>query len=161
MTPPAPTQTSSNNKGSGLCRAIGDTGYIDGNNMCQIAYHKYIDDHLYTQYTSYTFTTYNLANQAIDILTRGLGGYEGCAAMFKCNSNDAYDTGMTGKLIKDAFDNLYQNGRVKVCGSSYLSNGCHVTVNGCSECENTNVVCSTDSDNCATYNDWCDDCYLR
>lgn len=57
--------------------------------------------------------------------------------------------GMTGAQIKTAFDNLYQNDNVKVCGSSYLSNGCHVTVNGCDDCK-PDVPCgSLDAENIA------------
>ena len=69
--------------------------------------------------------------------------------MFKCDSDADYAMGMTGAQIKTAFDNLYQNDNVKVCGSSYLSNGCHVTVNGCDDCK-PDVPCgSLDAENIA------------
>ena len=55
--------------------------------------------------------------------------------MFTCKNAADYAVGMTGEQIKDAFDNLYKDDNVKVCGSSYLSNGCHVTVNGCDNCK--------------------------
>lgn len=53
-TPPAPSVTSTNNKGSGLCLSIGQSGKVNGLNMCQVAYRRYVDDYLYTEYTSYT-----------------------------------------------------------------------------------------------------------
>lgn len=42
--------------------------------------------------------------------------------------------------VKAAFNNLFGNDNVKVSGSSYLSDGCHVTVNGCAACVDRGAV---------------------
>ncbi|KAI1130595.1 meiotically up-regulated gene family-domain-containing protein [Nemania abortiva] len=115
--PPAPTQTSSNNHGSSLCG-----GAVSGDG-CRAAYARYDENRVYTAYTSYTY----------------LGGLDGCTATFTCNSDAEYAVGMAGWAIIQAFDNLFANDKVKVCGSSYLSNGCHVTVNACSDCKDVNT----------------------
>jgi len=76
----------------------------------------------------------------IAVLVIGIAGPEGCAAQFPCDGVAQYSAGMTGAQIKAAFNNLFQNDKVKVCGSSYLSNGCHVTVNGCAGCQDRGAV---------------------
>lgn len=125
LTPPVPSQTSSNNKGSSLCSSIGST-------TCRDAYSQYNDIYLYTAYTSYILSSgaESIVNDLFPLYAD-----DGCAAMFTCNSDAAYAVGMTGAQIKAAFDNLYANDKVKTCGSSYLSNGCHVTANGCNDCK--------------------------
>ena len=47
----------------------------------------------------------------------------GCAAMFKCSTNEAYAEGMTGQQILNAFTYLYAEDDVGVCGSLYMANG--------------------------------------
>ncbi|KAJ5153842.1 uncharacterized protein N7500_009281 [Penicillium coprophilum] len=80
----SPTQISSNHDGSGLCNKVQDS--------CDKAYGKYVDDTIYSSYTSYTWSgSFMVASS----------GQAGCAAMFTCD-NDNYGFGMTGRQIKAA-----------------------------------------------------------
>ncbi|KAI9767671.1 MAG: hypothetical protein M1840_005542 [Geoglossum simile] len=126
--PPTPSQTSCNNHGSGLCPEAESVG------ACPVAFARYSDGYRYTSYTSYTVS---FVGDTLD--PGGLLGFgnPGCAAMFTCNDDQAYAVGMTGKQIKDAFQNIFDHCKVSACGTAYLSNGCHVTVNGCRECKNS------------------------
>ncbi len=77
---PAPTQTSSNCKGSSDC------GWIVGKGQSQQAYAGYVDNTIYTGYTSFVDKT----------------SFAGCAAMFTCDNDGAYAQGMLGSQIKAA-----------------------------------------------------------
>ncbi|KAI1396976.1 hypothetical protein F4819DRAFT_473511 [Hypoxylon fuscum] len=44
---------------------------------------------------------------------------------------------MSGAQIISAFEYMYANDGVKICGSAYLSNGCHVSADGCPNKQNT------------------------
>ena len=123
-TPPNPSQTSSNDKRSFLCSILNGT-------TCQIAYSQYNDTYLYKSRASYILPSgvNSVANTLFSSADNG------CAAVFSCHSDAEYTVGMTSALVKAAFDFLYQNDHINVCGSSYLSNGCHVTVNACENCE--------------------------
>ena len=57
--------------------------------------------------------------------------------MLTCNSDAAYAKGMTGQQILNAFWYLYSVDGIGVCGSIYLDNGCHLTVNACDLCQGT------------------------
>ncbi|KAJ5438853.1 uncharacterized protein N7458_009851 [Penicillium daleae] len=61
----------------------------------------------------------------------------GCSAMFSCKD---YSVGMTGAQIKQSVENMIVTNHVKECGSTYLSNGCQVTLNGCNDC-NPSIPC--------------------
>ena len=123
---PSPSQISSNDKGSSLCSLINGT-------TCRTAYSQYNNTYLYQARTWYILPS------GADPLANGLfsSAKNGCAAIFGCRSGTDYAVGMTGARIKAAFDNLFQNpnDHVAICGSSYLNNGCHVTVNECENCE--------------------------
>ena len=116
-----PTQLSSNNEGSYLCKSV-------GSNTCTSAYSLYNSSYLYTHYTSYVQTA---------------GGFDGewlgwgCAAMFTCDTDEAYAKGMTGQQILNAFQYLYSKDDVTICGSVYMGNECHLTVNACDFCESS------------------------
>ncbi|KAI1326439.1 meiotically up-regulated gene family-domain-containing protein [Xylariaceae sp. FL0255] len=125
--PPAPTQTSSNNKGSSLC------GHAITGDDCKSAYMRYDENRVYNAYTSYTFTN---EDDPINVI---LPANDGCTAIFTCDNDADYATGMAGWAIIQAFDNLFANDKVKVCGSAYLSNGCHITANACSDCKDVNT----------------------
>jgi hypothetical protein len=84
---PSPSQTSSNDKGSAQCHSVDDA--------CDRASEQYVDDTVYSSYTSYT------ANIKSGIIVAATFGKAGCAAMFTCD-NDDYGFGMTGRQIKDA-----------------------------------------------------------
>ena len=115
-----PTQISSNNLGSNLCKSIGSA-------PCIYAYHLYNPLYLYTQYTSYVHVS--------DDTFSGKWLGWGCTAMFECDSKEAYAKGMMGQEILNAFEFLYSRDDVGVCGSLYMDNGCHLTVNACGSCE--------------------------
>lgn len=124
MAPPNLSQTSSNDKGSSLCSSLNSA-------TCQIAYSQYNDTYLYKSRASYILPSG--VNSAANTLFSSADN--GCTAVFSCHSDAEYAVGMTGAQIKAAFDFLYQNDHVRICGSSYWSNGCHVTVNACENCE--------------------------
>lgn len=113
-----PSQISSNQRSSALCKSI-------GNSSCINAYSLYNPTYLYTEYTSYVQTA---------------GGFDGewlgwgCAAMFTCDNATMYAHGMMGQQILNAFRYLYSSDGVGICGSIYMDNGCHLTVNACDEC---------------------------
>lgn len=116
-----PTQLTSNLEGSHLCKSIGP-------GPCVSAYSSYNSSYRYTHYTSYVDTA---------------GGFDGewlgwgCAAMFTCDTDEAYAKGMTGEQILNAFRYLYSDDDVTICGSIYMSNECHLTVNACDLCESS------------------------
>jgi hypothetical protein len=85
VVPPAPTEVSWNNEGSGICRSIGSA--------CGRAYLQFEDDRLYTQYAAYAAEVHAFLLQGITF------GTAHCIAMFKCED---YGLGMTGRQIKDA-----------------------------------------------------------
>ena len=123
--PPVPSQISSNDKGSSLCSILNGT-------TCQIAYSQYNDTYLYQRRASYILPS-GVESAANTLFS---SADSGCAAVFNCDTDAELAVGMTGAQIKAAFDFLYHtNDHVKICGSSYLSNGCHVTVNACESCE--------------------------
>lgn len=113
-----PQATSHNNKGSSLCGDISRQDCID-------AFQQYENTLTYYNYTSYVYTGSNAINE-------WFGGKQGCTAIFSCDSEDDYAAGMDN--IETAFENLYNYSDVKKCGSSYLSNGCTVTLNMCDDC---------------------------
>ena len=121
--PPTLSQVSSNDKGSSLCSSLSAK-------TCRIAYSQFNDTFLYKTRTSYILPS------GVDSISSGLfvSADSGCAAIWTCHEKADLAVGMTGARIKDAFDNLYQDDDVKTCGSSYLSNGCHVTANACVDC---------------------------
>lgn len=82
--PPAPFQTSCNQKGSSLCNDLGVSTNV---NPCKTAYHLYNADFIYQQVTSYTFTD---NNDTINVLPVG------CTAIFTCDDNSV---GMSGAQI--------------------------------------------------------------
>ena len=117
-----PSQIASNQGSSSLCKSLG------GNSTCVNAYHLYNPNYNYTRYTSYVDTVAGFKGEWL--------GW-GCAAMFKCNTNEAYAKGMTGQQILNAFTYLYAEDGVGVCGSVYMANGCYLTVNACDSCESS------------------------
>ncbi|KAL5356474.1 meiotically up-regulated gene family-domain-containing protein [Aspergillus floccosus] len=116
--PPAPTEISGNNKGSGICQSTGDA--------CDRAYHQFDDDRLYTSYAAYAAEVDTMVLQG---LTFGKGR---CIAQFECED---YGAGMTGKQIKDAVEHLKEAHDAGKCGNTYLSNTCHITLNYCTDCD--------------------------
>lgn len=117
------SQVSSNDKGSSLCSSLSAK-------TCRFAYSQFNDTFLYKNRTSYIFPS------GVDSISNGLfeSAGSGCTAIWNCRDEADLAAGMTGAQIKDAYDMLYQDGSVKICGSSYLSNGCHVTANACVDC---------------------------
>ncbi|KAJ5371851.1 hypothetical protein N7517_003857 [Penicillium concentricum] len=109
----SPTQISSNHDGSGPCNKVQDS--------CDKAYGKYVDDTIYSSYTSYTWS---------GSLMVASNGQAGCAAMFTCD-NDNYGFGMTGRQIKAAVNYMKEHDGVDKCGTTYLSNSCHITLDAC------------------------------
>ncbi|KAJ5606038.1 hypothetical protein N7510_008819 [Penicillium lagena] len=119
---PSPSQTSGNDKGSGECHSIDDA--------CTRAYEQYVDDTVYSSYTSYT------ANIESGIIVDATFGTAGCAAMYSCDNND-YGFGMTGRQIKAAVEYMMANDSASKCGTTYLSNSCQITLNYCTSCSAT------------------------
>lgn len=117
--PPAATQTASDSHGSALCFSIRKK-----TQKIRETYSQYEDDKIYRMETS------RVSHKMI--------GLTGVAAMFKCSTQVAYDTGMSGRQIKAAFDVLFADEKVRSCGSVDLSNDCSVTMNACSNCKATN-----------------------
>ena len=117
------SQVSSNGKGSSSCSSLSVK-------TCRIAYSQFNNTFLYKNLTSYILPS------GVDSTSNGLfeSADSGCTAVWTCNDAADLAVGMTGAQIKDAFDNLYQDASVEICGSSYLSNGCHVTANACVDC---------------------------
>ena len=136
--PPTFSQTSDNDKGSSLCSSISRA-------TCQDSYGQYNDTYLYKARTSYILASgvNSVANELFS------SADEGCAAIWTCQSDAEFAVGMTGAQIKAAFEFLYQDASVEVCGSSYLSNGCHVTANMCDDCEPTVPCGSLSAENIA------------
>ncbi|OQD80182.1 hypothetical protein PENANT_c038G10160 [Penicillium antarcticum] len=114
----APTQTDVNNKGSSQCSSVDDA--------CQRAYEQFEDDTVYSGFASYTA---KIQSGMVMVATFGQAG---CVAQYKC---DDYGFGMTGRQIKDAIEYMKDNDGVKKCGTTYLSNSCHVTLNYCTSCK--------------------------
>ena len=116
-----PSQISSNTKGSSLCKSISKS-------TCINAYSNYNPLFLYNQYTSYVYTPDGFDGEWL--------GW-GCAAMLKCDANEAYTKGILGQYILNGFAYLFEKDGVGVCGSLYMDNGCYLTVNACDECESS------------------------
>ncbi|RJE21509.1 hypothetical protein PHISCL_06142 [Aspergillus sclerotialis] len=116
--PPTPTEVSGNNKGSGVCHGTGDA--------CDRAWTQFDDGRVYTQYAAYAADVYAFP---IEDLTFGKGR---CIAKFECED---YRAGMTGKQIKDAVEHLKEEHDASKCGTTYLSNTCHITLNYCTDCD--------------------------
>ena len=117
-----PSQIASDQGSSSLCKSLG------GNSTCVSAYHLYNPQFNYTRYTSYVDTVDGFKGEWL--------GW-GCAAMFKCTTTEAYAKGMTGQQILNAFTYLYAEDGIGVCGSTYMANGCYLTVNACDSCESS------------------------
>ncbi|KAJ5105378.1 hypothetical protein NUU61_002725 [Penicillium alfredii] len=77
---------------------------------CKRAYRQYVDDFLYKGETSYVAS----AGDADPVNWLPFAN-NGCTAMFRV-------------------ENMYQTDHVEECGSTYLDNGCHITLNGCQDC---------------------------
>ena len=143
VVPAAPTEVSGNNKGSGVCHSTGDA--------CNRAWVQFEDDRVYTDYAAYGADVYAFLLQG---LTFGKGR---CIAQFECED---YGLGMSGRQIKDAYvlplpfpslvffisinsnhalcfrvENLKEEHDVDKCGTTYLSNTCHITLNYCTDCD--------------------------
>lgn len=121
-----PTESSSCAGGSSLCRSNSEMG-----SMCQTAYARYVDNFIYTNYTSLTYT--NAANEAFT--------GDGCSAFFQCgaagSSSQPYAAGpypsggMSGADMKTAFGLI----GCSVCGWHDLAQtGCQVKLDACSGC---------------------------
>ncbi|KAF5623946.1 uncharacterized protein FTJAE_10493 [Fusarium tjaetaba] len=115
---PLPTQTDANNKGSSQCGSIDDA--------CDRALNDGFDDE--TTYTDYVSRYARIKSGMIMLASFGQAG---CTAQFKC---DDYGLGMKGKDIKDAVQHMKDNDGVGKCGTAYLSNTCHITLNYCTNC---------------------------
>ncbi|KAJ6133085.1 hypothetical protein N7471_008300 [Penicillium samsonianum] len=118
----SPSQTGSNHDGSGQCHSVDDA--------CDRAYAQYEDDTIYSSYTSYT------AKINSGIIIAATFGQAGCTAMYSCD-NDDYGFGMTGRQIKASVEYMKANDGVGKCGTTYLSNSCHITLNYCTSCKAT------------------------
>ncbi|KAF7547422.1 hypothetical protein G7Z17_g7743 [Cylindrodendrum hubeiense] len=135
--PPAPPnsdQYRGNHDGSSICASI-------SKDTCLSAASRYVDDVVYHQYTSAVWpdaSGEDIANAifpiAGPIIEDFFGINYGCTVIWTCDNDDAFSQGMTGKQIKDSMLNIYNLNGAKGCGSTYLYNGCHVTVNGCNNC---------------------------
>lgn len=121
-----PTESSSCAGGSSLCRSNPEMG-----SMCQTAFARYVDDFIYTNYTSLTYT--NAANEAFT--------GDGCSTFFQCgaagSSSQPYAAGpypsggMSGADMKTAFGLI----GCSVCGWHNLAQtGCQVKLDACSGC---------------------------
>ena len=121
-----PTESSSCAGGSTLCKSNPEMG-----SMCQTASARYVDNFVYTNYTSLTYT--NAANEAFT--------GDGCSAFFQCgpagSSSQPFAAGpypsggMSGADIKTAFGLI----GCSVCGWHDLAQtGCQVKLDACSGC---------------------------
>ncbi|RSL61888.1 hypothetical protein CEP54_006026 [Fusarium duplospermum] len=135
---PAPgdaSQDHGDHDGSAICRSI-------SKDTCLLAASRYVDDIVYHQYTSAVWpddTGKDIANMIFPIAGPAIEDFfginYGCTVIWTCDNDDAFSRGMTGKQIKDSMLNIYNLNGAKGCGSTYLNNGCHITVNGCNNCE--------------------------
>jgi hypothetical protein len=132
--PPDTSQSFGDHDGSAICRSF-------GKDTCLAAASRYVDDIVYHQYTSAVWpdsTGADIANAIFPVagpLIEDLFGINyGCTVIWTCDDDDAFSQGMTGKQIKDSMLNIYNLNGAKGCGSTYLENRCHVTVNGCNNC---------------------------
>ncbi|KAN0073530.1 hypothetical protein V8E54_008750 [Elaphomyces granulatus] len=143
--PPSPSQVSFNKEGSSICLSI-------HSDSCKSGAQRFQDNTVYHQYTSSVWpdsTGTDIVNEIFAIIPTGIlseiakeiegmfGIYYGCTVIWACDNSDAYHQGMTGAQIKDATDKIkyfYSHDDAKTCGSTYLSNSCHVTINGCDNC---------------------------
>lgn len=121
-----PTESSSCAGGSSLCRSNPEMG-----SMCQTAFARYVDNFIYTNYTSLSYT--NAANEAFT--------GDGCSAFFQCgaagSSSQPYAAGpypsggMSGADMKTAFGLI----GCSVCGWHNLAQtGCQVKLDACNGC---------------------------
>ncbi|KAH7165227.1 meiotically up-regulated gene family-domain-containing protein [Dactylonectria macrodidyma] len=132
--PPDSSQSSGNHDGSSICSSI-------SKDTCLAAASRYIDDVVYHQYTSAVWpdsTGADIANSIFPIAGPLIEDFfdidYGCTVIWTCDDDDAFSQGMTGKQIKDSMLNIYNLNGAKGCGSTYLDNRCHITVNGCNNC---------------------------
>ncbi|KAH7145441.1 meiotically up-regulated gene family-domain-containing protein [Dactylonectria estremocensis] len=132
--PPDASQSSGNHDGSSICSSF-------SKDTCLAAASRYVDDVVYHQYTSAVWpdsTGADIANAIFPIagpFIEDLFGIDyGCTVIWTCDDDDAFSQGMTGKQIKDSMLNIYNLNGAKGCGSTYLDNRCHITVNGCNNC---------------------------
>ncbi|KAL5592468.1 hypothetical protein FOBRF1_013494 [Fusarium oxysporum] len=132
--PPDASQSSGNHDGSAICRSI-------SKDTCLLAASRYIDDIVYYQYTSAVWPDDGGADLASAIFPVAGPVIEqlfsinfGCTVIWTCDNDGAFAQGMTGKQIKDSMLNIYNLNGAKGCGSTYLDNSCHLTVNGCNNC---------------------------
>jgi hypothetical protein len=116
--PANPVQTDGNNKGSSQCHSI--------DNACDRAIDNFKDDVIYTEFASY------YARIKSGIIVVASFGQAGCVVEFDCD--DWSVGGLNGRQIKDAYQELKDTTGVNKCGSSYMSNTCHVTANYCTNC---------------------------
>lgn len=133
--PPGASQDHGNHDGSAICASI-------SKDTCLSAAMRYVDDVVYHQYTSAVWpddTGKDIANAifpiAGPILEDLFGINYGCTVIWTCDDDGAFAQGMTGRQIKDSMLNIYNLNGAKGCGSTYLDNRCHVTVNGCNNCQ--------------------------
>ncbi|OQE15874.1 hypothetical protein PENSTE_c026G09735 [Penicillium steckii] len=115
-TPPMPTETDGNNKGSSLCKTLAGT--------CIQTYKLFNDNYIYKDYTYYSRGAglKDDVNWAIPFANNG------CKVEYKC---DDYGEGMSGAQIKQAVENMFESDDVEECGTTYLSNSCEIKMNGC------------------------------
>ncbi|KAL9563853.1 hypothetical protein ACKAV7_012025 [Fusarium commune] len=135
--PPAPLdseQDHGDHDGSAICASI-------SKDTCLSAAMRYVDDVVYHQYTSAVWPDNagkDIANAVFPItgsIIEDLFSINyGCTVIWTCDNDDAFTQGMTGRQIKDSMINIYSLNGAKGCGSTYLENGCHITVNGCNDC---------------------------
>ncbi|KAH7013886.1 hypothetical protein EDB80DRAFT_836102, partial [Ilyonectria destructans] len=138
--PPAPPDTEQdhgNHDGSAICASI-------SKDSCLYAAARYVDDVVYHQYSSAVWpddTGKDIASLFIPTDVIDFFGINyGCTVIWTCDNDDAFSQGMTGKQIKDSMLNIYDLNGAKGCGSTYLDNGCHITVNGCNDCRDAGHV---------------------
>ena len=84
LTPPQPTPTDGNVKGSSQCKTI---SYGE----CDTAILFYESGQLYKEHTEKSYVLYHLLSEV-----------SGCKAEYYCDDEATYETGVTGKTIQDA-----------------------------------------------------------
>ena len=114
-----PHETAYHTGGSALCNDI-------SRDVCIQAFQQFVNAIAYSAYTSY------VASAGGTFINFWLGGNQGCTAKYWCDSNAAYAAGMNN--VEKLFEGLYSHDDVNPCGTSDLSNGCHVGVDMCDDC---------------------------
>ncbi|KAH7241302.1 hypothetical protein BKA59DRAFT_512826 [Fusarium tricinctum] len=132
--PPDAQQVRGNHDGSAICRSISKA-------TCLAAAARYMDDIVYHKRTSAVWpdgTGEDITNMILPVVGPAIeqlfGINYGCTVIWTCEKEEDFESGMTGKAIKFAMLNIYSLNGAKGCGSTYLDNGCHITVNGCNNC---------------------------